>query len=77
MAAPRSWAVTSQAHDQVINTDAGETITGSYVYFRTGAGNSASVFVRDNLFTVDNVKAQINERARLIDEVGELSVGQG
>jgi len=72
----RGWRVTSQVHDQVIPTDAGQAVTGSYVYFVTNNGNQASVFVPDATFSVEQVKRQVKDRAKLVDDIGELQEGQ-
>jgi len=75
MAGKRTWQITGQVHDQVVPTDAGQTLTGSYVYFTTGLGENASVFVEDKVYSVDVVKAMVRHKARLVDEVRELSEG--
>ncbi len=68
------WNVTSQITDQVINTDAGQTVVGTYIYFATGDGNTANVFVPDNHYSKkDKVRAMIAEKAKLVDEIGRLS----
>lgn len=77
MASKRSWQITGQVHDQVIPTAAGQSITGTYVYFLTGQGNDASVFVPDNVYSVQRVKEMVRDRAKLVDDVGELSEGIG
>lgn len=68
------WAVTSQAHDQVINTDAGQTVTGTYVYFLTNLGESASVFVPDNEYAqIHTTKEKLDHHARLVNRVRRLT----
>lgn len=68
------WEVTSQAHDQVINTDAGQTVTGSYVYFRTNLGEQASVFVPDNEYAqIETTQKKIDQHARLVNRVRRLT----
>lgn len=69
------WAVTDQATDQVINTTDGRTITGTYVYFVTGNGNRASVFVPDDHYNAKNVHGMVEARATVVDEVGALANG--
>lgn len=67
------WIVTGQATGQVVNTQAGQSVVGTEVYFVTGDGNEGSVFVPDNKYTARNVKQAIHERAALLDEVGRLT----
>lgn len=73
MADVRSWQITGQVHDQVIPTDAGQALTGTYVYFTTGLGETASVFVEDKVYSVDQVKAQVREHAKKVDDIRRLS----
>ncbi len=69
------WRVTGQATDQVINTDAGKTETGVYVYFVTGDGNSGVVFVANRHYNHKTVKKVVDAQAHLIDTVGNLAAG--
>ena len=69
------WAVTSQAPDQVIVSDSGQVQTGTQVYFATENGNTGSVFVPDQHYTVKKVHASIGIRAKVIDEIGSLTAG--
>jgi hypothetical protein len=73
--AKHAWNVTSAVHDQVINTDAGQTITGSYVYFLIAdIGETASVFVPDNIYAqTDQVKRMIEDKVRHVTRVRELA----
>ena len=75
MPAKEAWRVTSQAHDQVIVTQAGQSITGTYVYFLTGEGNEGSVFVPDPIYNEETVKAMVHDRAAKVDRVGRLHSG--
>jgi hypothetical protein len=76
MAGKRAWRVTGQVSDQVINTQAGQTLTGTYVYFVTGKGNAGSVFVEDAVYSVEQVRRQVHEAANKLDDVGDLTFGQ-
>lgn len=67
------WQVTSMSPDQVIVNTGGQTQTGTYVFFRTGNGHDGSIFVPDNHFNAKNVRAMIDARATIIDEVGALA----
>lgn len=69
----RSWEVTGQVHDQVIPTDAGQALTGTYVYFVTGLGEQASVFIEDKIYHKDTVEAAVKNHARKVDTVRRLS----
>lgn len=73
--APKSgYTVTGQVSDQVILTDAGQPVTGTYVYFTTGEGNAGSVFVPDNIYpNRSRVQAMLREKASQMDEVGRLA----
>ena len=70
------WRVTSQVPDQIINTDAGKTETGTIIYFITGQGNSGVVFIANrhigNLKTVKNI---LHAHAQLVDDIGALQSG--
>lgn len=66
------WAVTDQAADQIVTTQAGDVVSGTYVYFATQQGNKGSVFVPDQHYTRDNVHKSVSARARLMDEIGNL-----
>jgi hypothetical protein len=70
-----AWKVTGQVHDQVIPTDAGQALTGTYVYFVTGLGEKASVFVEDKVYGTDAVKNAVHAHARKVDEVRRLTEG--
>ena len=69
------WKITDQVTDQVQNTRAGATITGVQVYFVTGDGNEASVFIMDQHYTPANVRKAVQAKANLVDDVGALSHG--
>lgn len=76
MAQPVGWKVTSQVTDQTSYDGAGNTITGTNVYFITGSGNQGVVFVPNKIYDkrhVDTIKAMLRESATLIDAVGALS----
>ena len=69
------WTVVAQVTDQIINTNAGQTVVGTYVYFVTGDGNEGSVFIADQHYNAATVKNAIHAKAALLDEVGRLGVG--
>lgn len=73
MAGHSGWQVTSQVSDQVVLTNAGQAVTGTYVYFTTGDGNSGSVFIADAHYSAAEVKKAVSARAAVLDEVGRLA----
>lgn len=50
----------------------GDTVYGSRVRFQTNAGNVGSVFMPDDLLTPDNVTAEVNRKAAILDTVANL-----
>jgi hypothetical protein len=68
-----SYSVTAQIVNQTVNDDAGNTLVGSYITFRTGKGNTGVVFIPDNLRTVEHVKNTVRANARLIDDIGAIA----
>ena len=68
-----SYQVVSQIVNQVVNDNAGNTIVGSYINFMTGDGNTGTIFVPDNLLTVEHVKEELQAAARKIDNIGRLT----
>jgi hypothetical protein len=71
-----SWVITGQVTGQAVNNDAGQTIVGSYVYYKTGFGNTGSVFVPDNLLSEAHVRETVAAAAKLLDGIGRLSQGK-
>jgi hypothetical protein len=72
--AKHAWQVVDTVHDQVINTSANQTITGSYVYFLIAdLGETASVFVPDSMYAqTDHVKNMIEQRVHQLVRVRDL-----
>lgn len=66
------WVVTGQSESTIIN-DSNNVVSGVTVYFRTGNGTAGSVFVPQNLYTPDNVRAMIAQKAAQLDAVDRLS----
>jgi hypothetical protein len=67
------WRVTSQATDQIENTDAGKTEVGVRIYFVTGDGNEGSIFVANRHYgDKKHVKNRLHAAAQQIDEIGAL-----
>jgi hypothetical protein len=67
------WIVTGQDPDQAIVTPAGKPVTGTYVYFATGEGNTGSVFADDAHYQPKMVHAALAAKAALVDEIGRLT----
>lgn len=71
------WIVTGQDPDQVIITPAGKPVTGTYVYFATGEGNTGSIFADDATYVrVQAVRDMLAARAKLVDEIGRLGTAR-
>lgn len=70
--APSSgWNVTGQRETvQVVN---GTVVNGVTVDFLTGNGVLGSVFVPNERYTTENVRAAVMARARMLDDVHTLS----
>lgn len=73
MAGHSGWTVVSQVTDQIINTNAGQSVVGTYVYFITGDGNEGTVFVPDVHYNAKTVATMIEAKADVLDEVGRLA----
>jgi len=69
------WRITSQLTDQVVNSPAGQTLTGVQVYFITGNGNEGSVFIANQHYNKATVAQAVALQATLLDEIGGLSEG--
>jgi len=77
MALRHSWEIESVATDQTINTPSNQTVVGVYVYFVTGEGNHGAVFLSNDKFTHENVKTEVRNEAKKLDEISNLSEGKG
>jgi hypothetical protein len=75
MAQGNTWQVTSQATGQVTIGQAGQVVEGVIVYFVTADGNEGSVFVANNQYNPQTVRALVAEQATRMDEVGRLAGG--
>ena len=70
-----SWQVERVVTDQTINTPAGDTVVGNYVYYVTGNGNHGVVFVQSGKFTSKHVADAIRADAKVLDDISSLSEG--
>lgn len=73
MTTRHSYEVTSITTGQTIADQSGNVQVGNIVYYQTGQGNQDSVFVTDNKFNEDNVKASIRPRAKRLDRISQLA----
>lgn len=69
-----SWRVTKDQPDQVWFVNSAD-VTGHLISFVTGNGHAGSVQVPDTEYTVPRVKAIVQAKANIVDEVGSLSSG--
>lgn len=69
-----SWRITGDRPDQVWFT-AGIDVTGHAITFITGAGHAGSVQVPDDQYTPARVRAIIQAKANIVDEINALSEG--
>jgi hypothetical protein len=67
------WQVTSVDSTAYVTNTKGDTVYGSRVSFQTSAGNGGSVFVANDQLTPDNVTAEINKRAAIMDTIAGLA----
>lgn len=66
------WQVTN-VDSTAYSTDAkGNPVYGARVYFATHAGNSGQVFVPNDHLTPENVTAEVNKRAAIMDTIATL-----
>lgn len=73
MAGSSTWVVTRQVPDQFDFTAPGDPVLGVIVHFQTGLGESASVFVPANRYTVEVVRRMVAARAAEVDAVAQLT----
>lgn len=66
------WTVTGQVETTTIGTD-NRLVNGITVSFLTGDGVSGSVFVPNDQYTPDRVRAAIAARAGLLDAVQSMT----
>lgn len=72
--AQATWIVDSQLQRTTVNPS-GQVEEGYTVNFHTGNGHYGSVFVPNNRYNADNVRAAVQAQANLLDEVGNLAAG--
>lgn len=65
------YAVTAQL--QTTQLYGGRFVRGVEVSFTTTKGNSGSVFIPEDQYNPDNVKAQVSAKAALMDAVGAIT----
>lgn len=67
-----SWSVTGQMETTQLDST-GQATAGVRVFFRTGLGNTGSVFVPRSSYSPDNVRGMIADAAAAADAIGQLS----
>lgn len=67
-----SWQVTGQMETTQLG-DTGQAVAGVRVFFRTGLGNTGSIFVPRASYAPDNVRGLISEAAAAADAIGQLT----
>jgi len=72
-----SWQTERVVTDQVINTPAGDTVVGNYVYYVTGEGNHGVVFVSADKWNTKHVTERVRADAKQLDEIAALTEGMG
>lgn len=68
-----SWTITSDLPDQFSSSGTATPVLGHMIYFLTGNGNSGSVFVADPHYNVASVKAAVQTKANLVDQINALT----
>lgn len=68
-----TWSVTGDLPGQYEFDGAGNPVTGHLVSFTTGEGRTGNVFVPDVHYNPGYVRAQIAAKARIADEIGNLT----
>jgi len=70
-----SWQIERVVTDQVINTPAGDTVIGNYVYYVTGEGNHGVVFLPHDKWSAKHVTEKVRADAKVLDEIAALTEG--
>ena len=71
-----SWQVTGQTEYTQVQSS-GPPVNGMKVFYTTGKGHSASVFIPMSQYTPANVRAVISAQAANLDQIGSLKGGAG
>lgn len=69
-----SWQIAGDVPDQV-NFSGATPVTGHLITFITGNGNRGSVFVPDDQYNPTRVKAIVQAKANVVDQVNALHEG--
>lgn len=67
-----SWSVTGQMETTQLDST-GQATAGVRVFFRTGLGNTGSVFVPRASYAPDNVRGLVAAAAAAADAIGALT----
>lgn len=68
-----SWTVTGDVPDQFSTTGSATPVLGHVISFQTGNGNAGSVFIPDNHYNPAAVRAAVQAKADLTDQINALS----
>jgi hypothetical protein len=69
--APATWRINAQM--QTTQLWGGRFVRGVEVSFVSAAGHSGTVFVPEDQYTPDAVKAAVSAKAALMDQIGTLT----
>lgn len=67
------WKVTGVATDQTVTDSANNVAIGAYVSYITANGNRGTVFVDNDHFKPERVKADVHRDARNLDAIAALA----
>lgn len=69
--ASSGWKITGQVPDQYSPVAAGQPVIGTIISFVTSDGNQGSLFVPDDQYTTAKVRALVEAKANLVDNVAK------
>jgi len=67
-----SYKIIDQQPGQYDFTNPGNPVLGTIVTFMTSDGNSDTVFIPANRYTIANVRKAAAAKAKLVDEIGQI-----
>lgn len=70
---PTTWSITADAPEQYDFDTAGNPVIGHKISFLTGAGNRGTVFVPQDHYNVNAVRAMVAAAAKTADQVRALT----
>jgi hypothetical protein len=72
MAASDTYTILRQATDQYDFSVPGDPVLGTQIYFKTGDGNTGSVFCPQEHYGITFVRALVESAAKELDGIGRL-----